>query len=79
MKSSKWLVLDDRRKIERLYAAGKSVGEIANEMGRNIATIYKELRKGYTGEMDENGRAGYSAEVAQKYVYGVRSKSRGMM
>jgi len=35
-------------------------------MGYDYSTIYKELRRGDTGRMDERGRAGYSADLAQK-------------
>ncbi len=78
MERSKWMVFEDRKKIEKMYSAGKTVQEIAVEMKRNRATIYNELRKGDTGEMDKNGRPGYSAEVAQKYTYEVKQKRRGL-
>lgn len=32
----------------------------------HISTIYRELNRGSTGELDANGRAGYDAELAQK-------------
>ncbi len=72
MVTNKWLAYDDRKAIEKMYAEGKTVDEIARITGRNRATIYKELRKGDTGEMDQNGRPGYSAKIAQEYTYKVR-------
>ncbi len=66
MERSKWMVFEDRKKIEKMYSAGKTVQEIAVEMKRNRATIYNELRPGY------------SAEVAQKYTYEVKQKRRGL-
>ncbi len=44
MERSKWMVFEDRKKIEKMYSAGKTVQEIAVEMKRNRATIYNELR-----------------------------------
>lgn len=78
MKKSKWLALEDRKRIEAMYNSGKSVQEIADEMRRNRAGIYRELRRGETGEMDANGRAAYSAELAQKNTYETRQRWRGV-
>ena len=50
------LELKDREKLERLYAKGRRVEEIAAELKVHRSTIYNELRRGDTGEMDENGR-----------------------
>lgn len=76
MRKSKWLVLEDRKKIEEMYNAGTAVQEIADQMHRNRATIYNELRRGETGEMDANGRPGYSAELAQKRTYEIKQEWR---
>ena len=60
------LELKDREKLERLYAKGRRVEEIAAELKVHRSTIYNELRPGDTGEMDENGRVKYSALLAQR-------------
>ena len=60
------LELKDREKLERLYAKGRRVEEIAAELKVHRSTIYNELRRGDTGEMDENGRVKYSALLAQR-------------
>ena len=60
------LALKDREKLERLYAKGRRVEEIAAELKVHRSTIYNELRRGETGEMDENGRMAYSAQLAQR-------------
>ncbi len=78
MKKSKWLVLEDRKKIEEMYNSGEAVQDIADKMHRNRATIYNELRRGETGERDANGRPGYSAETAQKRAYETRQEWRGL-
>jgi len=40
--------------------------EIAVEIGVCYVTIYRELKRGDTGEMDELGRRVYDAELAQR-------------
>ena len=36
------------------------------KIGRSVAAIYEELKRGYTGELDENKRPVYSADLAQQ-------------
>lgn len=64
----RYLTYDDRKSIEALYASGVSLTDIASELGVHLATIYRELTRGGTGELDDNGRCRYSAELAQKTV-----------
>ena len=64
----RYLTYEDRKSIEALYAAGVSLADIASELGVHLATIYREMTRGGTGELDGNGRSGYSAELAQKTV-----------
>lgn len=64
----RYLTYEDRKSIEALYTAGVSLADIATELGVHLATIYRELTRGGTGELDGNGRGGYSAELAQKTV-----------
>lgn len=72
MKPYKHLALADRREIEALYSAGMMPVEIAAKIGVHHATIYNELRRGDTGEIDGNGRIGYSAALAQSRIYNRR-------
>lgn len=69
MTKSSWFTLEDRKTIERMYNEGSRVDDIAAALGRNRATVYREIRKGFTGEMDKNGRLGYSADLGQKESY----------
>lgn len=69
MTKNPWFTLDDRTTIERMYNEGARVEKIAKALGRNRATVYRELNKGFTGEMDKNGRPGYRADLGQKYAY----------
>lgn len=72
MACKQWLMQADREYIEKMYAEGSAVKSIAEALGRNQATIYKELHRGSTGKMDKNGRPGYSARIAQESAYKVR-------
>ena len=72
MKEYKHIMLADRQRIEEMYGAGMMPVEIAVKIGVHHATIYNELRRGDTGEIDRNGRIGYSAELAQSKVYNRR-------
>lgn len=60
-----YLTFDERREIERLHNAGTRTIDIASRIGRSADTIYRELRRGYTAERNENKGRKYSADVAQ--------------
>ena len=72
---AKHMTQDDRKVLEARYNAGQSVAGIARAMSFNYSTIYKELKRGDTGKMDANGRAGYSAELGQQRLYNASSGS----
>jgi IS30 family transposase len=57
----RYLCFAEREEIMRLDAAGRAAGEIAAELGRDPATISRELARGAT-------RRGYLASVAQAKV-----------
>lgn len=65
---AKHMTQDDRKVLEARYNAGQSVAGIARAMSFNYSTIYKELKRGDTGKMDTNGRAGYSAELGSNAI-----------
>lgn len=64
-RGAKDLQLFERKRIEQMHNAGHSAEEIAVEIGVCYVTIYRELKRGDTGEMDELGRRVYDAELAQ--------------
>ncbi len=66
---SRHMMLLEREEIETMYNEGMLAIDIAEKLGYSESTIYKELRRGDTGEMDRNGRAGYSAKLAQERLY----------
>lgn len=60
-RGAKDLQLFERKRIEQMQRAGHSAEEIAVEIGVCYVTIYRELKRGDTGEMDELGRRVYDA------------------
>ena len=60
-----YLTFEDRKKIETMHKRGDTPTAIASVLGAHHTTIYKELQRGATGELDANLREGYSAEIAQ--------------
>lgn len=64
----RYLTYDDRKTLAALYAAGENLPDIAEKLGVHLATVYRELTRGGTGELDSNGRNEYSAALAQKTV-----------
>ncbi len=77
MNKYKYLTFEDRKKIEKLYSEGLRPVVIASRLGVCFATIYRELKRGYTGSNDNNLRPGYSAEVAERALQGsFRSRGR---
>ncbi len=66
--SGMYLTIGQRREIERLYAEDKAPSEIAEHVGVTTATIYRELHRGDTGELNKHYSPAYSAEIAEKTV-----------
>lgn len=62
-----WILRIERRS-RRGTPAGIARLEIAARLGVHTATIYHELQRGYTGEVDAAQREVYSAERAQAVV-----------
>lgn len=48
MNGYSYLTLEQRREIERMYAEGERVVDIAARLKRSAAAIYEELKRGYT-------------------------------
>ena len=65
MNEYRYLTFDDRKQLEKLYGSGERIVVIASRLGVCFATIYRELKRGYTGSNDDNMRPGYSAEIAE--------------
>ena len=56
MREYRYLTHDDRLLIEKLYARGIAPSDIASVVGVSLATIYRELPRGYTDERFPGGR-----------------------
>lgn len=65
MRNYRYLTLADRETLEAQYLKGERPQDIADTLGVHVATIYKELKRGDTGDIDRNMRQGYSAKLAQ--------------
>ena len=65
MATYKHLNLDDRKKIATLYLELYSVKEIAEKVGVHVATIYRELKRGYNGKTNINGAKAYDPQLAE--------------
>ena len=65
MRNYRYLTLADREKLESHYLKGERPQDIADTLGVHVATIYKELKRGDTGDLDCNMRQGYNAKLAQ--------------
>lgn len=70
------LTLNDRKVIAKRWADGESAVEIAKGLGRSPGTIYAELTRGHTGELDLNSRPKYDPEQGQA-VYQANLRKRG--
>lgn len=65
MRNYRYLTLADREALESRYLKGERPQDIADALGVHVATIYKELKRGDTGDIDRNMRQEYSAKLAQ--------------
>ncbi len=61
----RYLTLADREKLEALHLEGQRAQDIADALGVHVATIYKELQRGDTGNFDRNMNREYNAKLAQ--------------
>lgn len=58
----------DREQIAARYLNGDRVADIAVGLGVTTATVYRELKRGETGELDRNQRREYNPVLAQQRV-----------
>jgi len=64
----KYLNLKDRKQIAKWYLNGDRAADIADRLNVHTATIYHELQRGDTGQLDKNQRQAYDPILAQKAV-----------
>lgn len=69
----RYFTYTDRLVLEKLFTQGHSMRRIAELMGRNLSTIYRELKRGSYDRLDGSSyilRRSYSADIAhQDYLY----------
>lgn len=66
--AGKYLTLQDRKTIAKMYREEARVLDIAIKIGCHPATIYEELRRGDTGKLDDRQRPEYDPKLAQSKV-----------
>ena len=62
-----WKQLDlvQRKRLETLYKKETPISEIAARLGVHASTVYRELKRGDTGRLNEYGWPEYSARTAE--------------
>ena len=75
----KELSLEERRKIETWRAAKVSVDVIAERLGRNRSTIFRELRRNHFKDAEMPKVVGYFGVVASMKALSRRQKDRKLM
>lgn len=68
MRKYKVITQKDRQLIATLYDAGTPLPTIAAAVDVSLATLYRELARGYTGAFNPKGCRAYSAAKAQQTV-----------
>lgn len=67
---------EERAIIKEMYDNDISVAQIARELNRPERSIYYELQRGYTGQLDRNGRKEYDPILAAKNRKQLTAKER---
>jgi IS30 family transposase len=79
MRLYKQLNLEERRKIGTWRAAKISVDVIVERLGRNISTVFRELRRTYFKDVDMLKVVGYFGVVASMRALSRRQKDCKLM
>jgi len=64
----RFITRQDREKVAAWYLNGDRPCDIASRLDVHTATVYNELQRGHTGELDENQRPAYDPVLAQRVV-----------
>lgn len=68
MRQYKYISFQDRKQIAARYQNGDRVADIADGLGVSAAAVYRELKRGDTGELDRNQRRAYNPVLAQQRI-----------
>jgi len=74
----RYISIGDRNKIAEWCTQGVYPAEIAARLGFCVATIYRELKKGATGERDTLGREVYDPQLADSKTRDLLRKRGGV-
>lgn len=66
----KTLTMEDRKVLAEMWAAGERAAVIAVKLGVCPDTVYKELKRGYTGELNELSRPAYDPVRGRQSISG---------
>jgi IS30 family transposase len=70
------LKLEERRKLSKWLEAKMPIAEIADRLGRDASTIYRDIKRNRYTDTELPELNGYHAVVAQGSVDGVDALSR---
>jgi IS30 family transposase len=70
----RYFTLEDRKEIAKRWRHGERVPDIAQAVGSNEGTVYKELRRGWDGTTDKNLRRTYDPVMAHNKFRAVMSE-----
>lgn len=62
----RYINFQDRKRISARYLNNDRVADIAADLGVTPAAVYRELKRGETGELDRNRRRAYNPVLAQQ-------------
>jgi IS30 family transposase len=60
---------EEREKLAEMYKTGMPMYRIANSLDRSPGAIMVELKRGYTGKIDQNNRPEYDMDLSEKKLY----------
>lgn len=66
----KTLTMEDRKVLAEMWAAGERAAVIAVKLGVCPDTVYKELKRGYTGTLNELSRPAYDPHGDRQSISG---------
>jgi IS30 family transposase len=72
----KYLTYDDRKIIEKMYKSGMSTPKIANALGKNYSTVYRELHRCPKDYTADKAQADVDSKKKDKYDITITPKGK---
>ena len=76
MAKFKYLTYDDRLNIEKMYKSGMSTPKIANALGKNYSTVYRELHRYPDDYTADKAQADADSKKKGKYDITITPKGK---